>query len=96
MKPLKNSQFYQLVVTQFLETIREPAVLFWGIGFPILISLGLGLAFTQNLEYKFNIAVVETHAMAFPIIFFSRFRKEKIICLCKIVYTYLIYYQIQP
>ena len=62
MKPIKNSQIYQLVLTQFLETIREPAVLFWGIGFPILISLGLGLAFTQKLEFKFNIAVVETHA----------------------------------
>jgi ABC-type multidrug transport system permease subunit len=57
MKSLKNSQFYQLALTQFLETIREPEELFWGIVFPVLISIGLGLAFTQQTESKFHIVV---------------------------------------
>jgi ABC-2 type transport system permease protein len=55
----RELQLYQLTLTQFLETIREPSVLFWGMVFPILISIGLGLAFTQNSESKFHIAVVE-------------------------------------
>jgi ABC-type multidrug transport system permease subunit len=59
MKPFKNNQLYQLSVAQFLETIREPEVLFWGMLFPVLISIGLGLAFTQQSELKFQVLVVE-------------------------------------
>ncbi len=59
MKSIKNHQLYQLFKTQFLLTIREPEVLFWGMIFPILISIGLGLAFTQQSESKFNIVRVE-------------------------------------
>ncbi|GHV58807.1 ABC transporter permease [Bacteroidia bacterium] len=59
MKSFKNNQLYQLTLTQFLETIREPEVLFWGIIFPVLISIGLGLAFTQQAESKFRVMVVE-------------------------------------
>jgi ABC-type multidrug transport system permease subunit len=55
----KTNQLYQLVLTQFLETLREPSVLFWGIVFPILITIGLGLAFTQTSEAKYRIAIVE-------------------------------------
>ena len=50
-----NSQLPLLIKSRFLETIREPEVLFWGIVFPVLISIGLGLAFTQKNESKFNI-----------------------------------------
>ena len=57
MKPFKNKQLYQLTLTQLLETIREPEVLFWGIIFPVLISIGLGLAFTQDSEAKFRIVM---------------------------------------
>jgi len=59
MKSINNTQLYQLTYTFFLETIREPEVLFWGILFPVLISIGLGLAFTQTSESKFQIMVVE-------------------------------------
>jgi len=55
----KTNQLYQLVLTQLLETLREPSVLFWGIVFPILITIGLGLAFTQTSESKYRIAIVE-------------------------------------
>ena len=55
----KTNQLYQLTLTQFLETIREPAVLFWGIGFPVLLTIGLGLAFTGTSESKYRIAIVE-------------------------------------
>src|SRR5574344_1796722 len=59
MRSIKSHQLYQLFKTQFLLTIREPAVLFWGMIFPVLISIGLGLAFTQQPESKFNIVRVE-------------------------------------
>ncbi|MDR3269046.1 MAG: ABC transporter permease [Tannerella sp.] len=61
MKPIKNNQIYQLTVAYFLETVREPEVLFWGMLFPVLISIGLGLAFTQTAETKFRVAVVEQY-----------------------------------
>ena len=59
LKSLKNNQLYQLMVCRFWETIREPSVLFWGIIFPVLISIGLGLAFARNNESTFNILLVE-------------------------------------
>jgi ABC-type multidrug transport system permease subunit len=59
MKSFKNKQLYQLTLTQILETIREPEVLFWGIVFPVLISIGLGFAFTQNSVSKFNIVITD-------------------------------------
>jgi len=42
------NQLWQLTSALFREIIREPGVLFWGILFPILMSLGLGLAFTKK------------------------------------------------
>ncbi|MDR0699748.1 MAG: ABC transporter permease [Tannerella sp.] len=62
MKSPKNNQLYRLCVAQFLETVREPEVLFWGMVFPILISIGLGLAFTQASEVKFRVKVVSENA----------------------------------
>lgn len=61
MKSPKTNQLFQLTLTQFLETIREPEILFWGMVFPVLISIGLGFAFTQTGESKFHVAIVENH-----------------------------------
>lgn len=61
MKSIKNNQLYQLFKTQLLLTIREPEVLFWGMIFPVLISVGLGLAFTQPAESTFRVILVEQH-----------------------------------
>ena len=52
------SQFSRLIVTHFLELVREPGVLFWGIVFPILMSLGLGIAFTQKKDVTHHIALI--------------------------------------
>jgi ABC-type multidrug transport system permease subunit len=57
MKSIKNKQICRLTVAQFLETVREPEVLFWGMLFPVLISIGLGLAFTQTSESKFQVVL---------------------------------------
>ncbi len=51
MKPYINiTQFINLTVAHTKEVTRQPAVLFWGIVFPILLSIGLGFAFTREAE----------------------------------------------
>ncbi|MGA2405411.1 MAG: ABC transporter permease [Bacteroidales bacterium] len=51
-------QLWQLISALFREIIREPGVLFWGILFPILMSLGLGLAFTKKADVIRKIAII--------------------------------------
>jgi ABC-2 type transport system permease protein len=51
-------QLSLLVASNFREIVREPGVLFWGIGFPILMSLGLGIAFTKKPNEIRKVAVV--------------------------------------
>jgi ABC-2 type transport system permease protein len=55
---LKLNQLWQLTSALFMEIIREPGVLFWGILFPILMSLGLGLAFTRKTDVIRKVAVI--------------------------------------
>jgi len=58
-KHIEKSQLYQLINAHFKELIREPGVLFWGIVFPILMSLGLGVAFTQKTDIVRKVAVIK-------------------------------------
>ena len=55
---ISNSQLFQLIMANVKELIREPGVLFWGIGFPILMSLGLGVAFTKKKDVVTSVAVI--------------------------------------
>ena len=55
---LPDHQLWQLTLSYARELIREPGVLFWGIVFPILMSLGLGIAFTQKTDVVRKIAVI--------------------------------------
>jgi ABC-type multidrug transport system permease subunit len=57
-KLLDINQLRLLTAALFREIIREPGVLFWGILFPILMSLGLGLAFTKKPDITRKIAVI--------------------------------------
>ena len=57
---LKFKQLWQLITALFLEIIREPGVLFWGILFPILMSAGLGLAFTKKADVIRKVAVINS------------------------------------
>ncbi len=56
-KLLRLNQFWQLTLALLREIIREPGVLFWGILFPILMSLGLGLAFTKKADTVRKVAI---------------------------------------
>jgi ABC-2 type transport system permease protein len=57
-KILRLNQLWQLIAALFREIIREPGVLFWGILFPILMSLGLGLAFTKKADVIRKVAII--------------------------------------
>ncbi|HKK43731.1 MAG TPA: ABC transporter permease [Bacteroidales bacterium] len=54
-------QLWRLTMALFREIIREPGVLFWGILFPILMSLGLGLAFTKKSNVIRKVAVIKSN-----------------------------------
>lgn len=53
------NQLWNLTLALFREITREPGVLFWGILFPILMSLGLGLAFTRKPDLTRKVAVIK-------------------------------------
>jgi ABC-2 type transport system permease protein len=57
-KLIRYKQLWQLIQALFKEIIREPGVLFWGILFPILMSLGLGIAFTKKTDVLRKVAVI--------------------------------------
>lgn len=58
MNKIANHQLFLLIKAHFLEIIREPAVLFWGVLFPILMAWGLGIAFTKKADQTRKIAIV--------------------------------------
>jgi ABC-type multidrug transport system permease subunit len=64
-KPNYRRQLIQLIIAHTKEISREPAVLFWGIIFPILMALGLGIAFTKKTDVTRSIAVVASNPTEF-------------------------------
>ncbi|MGD0711318.1 MAG: ABC transporter permease [Bacteroidales bacterium] len=56
---IRYRQMWQLIAANFKEIIREPGVLFWGILFPILMSVGLGLAFTKKQDVTRKVAIIK-------------------------------------
>ncbi len=62
---IANNQLLHLISANFKELIREPGVLFWGIVFPILMSLGLGIAFTGKKDVVTTIAVTGQNRLVY-------------------------------
>ncbi|MFC2101979.1 ABC transporter permease [Bacteroidota bacterium] len=65
---IRNNQLWQLIRANTLEKLREPGVLFWGIGFPILMSIGLGLAFTRKPESVRHVALISADTGSYSIV----------------------------
>ena len=55
---IQKDQFLQLFMAHLREIIREPGVIFWGILFPILMALGLGVAFTKKGDVIHHVAII--------------------------------------
>jgi len=54
----EQSSLAQLVSVRFKEYLREPEALFWSFGFPILLAIGLGIAFRAKPADTVHVAVV--------------------------------------
>src|SRR5580700_874162 len=48
MNNLEFSSFYQLTMVRFKLFVREPEAVFWIFIFPILLAVGLGIAFRNR------------------------------------------------
>jgi len=53
------SGFVELYKLRLREFVREPAILFWVFGFPILLAVGLGIAFREKPVGSISIAVID-------------------------------------
>ena len=51
---------WELTLARLREFLREPAALFWTFGFPVLLAVGLGVAFRNRPAEAFDVAVVGT------------------------------------
>lgn len=60
---VRFNQLWHLTRALFMEVTREPGVLFWGILFPILMSLGLGLAFTKKTDTLRRVAIINNEEL---------------------------------
>ncbi|HEY4132716.1 MAG TPA: hypothetical protein VGM50_19030, partial [Gemmatimonadaceae bacterium] len=58
-EPRPNNPLVQLVTVRFKEYLREPEALFWSFGFPILLALGLGIAFRTKPADIVHVAVID-------------------------------------
>jgi ABC-2 type transport system permease protein len=61
LTPLRNrrwSGFAHLLKARLLELKREPEVIFWVFGFPVLLALGLGIAFRNKPADVTSVAIV--------------------------------------
>jgi len=59
---VRGSALAQLTLTRILETVREPGTMFWVFGFPILLSVGLGLAFRNRTPEPPFVGVLDSEA----------------------------------
>ncbi len=57
----------QLVTVRFKEYTREPEALFWSFGFPILLAIGLGIAFRSKPPDVVHIAVANNGPRSGPL-----------------------------
>lgn len=55
-----GNSLWQLVSVRFKEYAREPEALFWSFGFPILLAIGLGIAFRSKPPDIIHIAVAQS------------------------------------
>jgi ABC-2 type transport system permease protein len=55
----RDSPLLQLITVRFKEYTREPEALFWSFGFPILLAIGLGIAFRAKPADVIHVAVAD-------------------------------------
>jgi ABC-type multidrug transport system permease subunit len=56
---MRLEPFRHLLVARIREPFREPEVIFWVFGFPIILAIGLGIAFRNKPQEQVAVAVAE-------------------------------------
>lgn len=56
--------YRHLLMARMLELKREPEVVFWVFAFPLLLALGLGIAFRNKPEETIPVAIVSGNGSA--------------------------------
>src|ERR1035438_3512143 len=67
MNKLELSSLYQLTMMRFRLMLREPEMIFWVFFFPILLAVGLGIAFRNRPADVLPVGATTaqlTHALA--------------------------------
>src|ERR1035438_835393 len=60
MNKLERSSLYQLTMVRFKLILREPEAIFWIFIFPILLAVGLGIAFRNRPADVLPVAATTT------------------------------------
>jgi ABC-2 type transport system permease protein len=63
----EDNSLWQLVTVRFKEYSRQPEALFWSFGFPILLAIGLGIAFRSRPADVVRIAVANVGPRSAPL-----------------------------
>src|SRR3954467_667670 len=58
-RSLTGSPLWALSAVRFLEFAREPGAVFWTFGFPLLITVALGIAFRDQGPPRATVALVD-------------------------------------
>ncbi len=56
---MRLEPFFQLLVARIREPLREPEVVFWVFVFPLLLAVGLGIAFRNKPQDQIKVAVAD-------------------------------------
>lgn len=61
-KKFTDASLVQLTLVRFREFIRQPEAVFWTFVFPVLLAVGLGLAFRSRAPEQSKVAIVSSPA----------------------------------
>lgn len=60
----QGSPLWELTIARLREFYREPGAVFWTFGFPLLLAIGLGIAFRARPVDKPRVAIVDEQSSA--------------------------------
>lgn len=60
----RHTPFVQLFLARIREFLREPEVVFWVFGFPLLLAVGLGVAFRNKPPDEIVVGILKSEAAA--------------------------------